>query len=283
MNILHEVNKGNLNIKCGVEDMGWGMDSKMRVKFPSFLTVTLWKSKKEDIRSIAKYCANKIHYALLTDAIGISKDIEQLHLDVPNNFYCTPLAYGDQQSAFIRPFLKSDNELEVSPYIEFNHADEYGFTLIPGSFSDFIITNRTGEDTFFGYTKDFHPMHFPIATLYLIQFCDLIERMILNGERVSDFEEFSDDMFFHTHPKIKSALGNIQKEIADKTSRNQGKKITTLLADGKNIHQLMRAKGITSSFHAQGPEALNIALALQLPLSTVSQYIREHYYGKSIV
>lgn len=261
MSIEIKENNG-LHIVCQKRDMGWGITFNVSARFPSFITNNLIQNNKEEIYKISKYISNKLHYKILTDAKSLLSEINDMGFNSPNKNDGTFISYkleGEPKSAFIRPFIYKNN-IEINSFVQFTSVDAWGFTLIPGSFCDFIISeNSSGQ--LFGYTKDFSEIHYPIATLFIKQYTQMIEDIILKKkDKPSDFEQFSPYDYHYNNPDYKRIKEFISIKIKSLTSHNKSKRIDTLIVNKKTIFDLMHTYQVHSSIGLNGPTLLNIAM-----------------------
>lgn len=279
--ILNEYSKDGLSIASYKRDMGWGFNFGLNVTFPKFLTKKVLVENRETIRNIAKYCANKIQLEALTDANGLFEKMKAHGFTLPDENDGVLLSYDEDKSAFIRPYIFS-GKMDIHPFIEFNSVNEFGFTLVPGHFSDFFITERMTDSSMFGYTKDFMPSHFGIASLYLIDFSQILEEVLIHKNIPKDFDEYQDSAFIRFNPKALEVKNRIHQEIEKRTSLNKSKRIDTLIVNKKSIYDLIRDYNITSSFQVRGTTLLHVALEFGKTVFQIESFVKKYIDKKRI-
>lgn len=254
------------------KDMGWGYIDGMRVLFPSYMTKKETLSQSEILTKIARYCANKISYWLLTDAKSFMEKYQEKHpFDL--KYHAVYLSYAHDKTALLRLF-EFQNRIDISPYISFEGTTNLGFTLSPGHFSDFLIAERT-EEGLFGYTKDFLYMHFPVATEYLEMYCKLYREILHENNVPLDFEEVADYHYLIFNNEVKETKEQIRKKLEELTNINRKKRIDLLHVNGNSIYSLLLEYKATSSLRLSGNVLYNIAIQLGKPTKQVENYIEK--------
>lgn len=273
-----------LDIQTYVDrDMGWGYVDGMRVLFPSYMTIKETMKEKELLNKIAKYCANKIGFWLLTDADSfIKKYQEKYPIDTKED--AVYLSYGDGKTALVYPSMYQ-NQIDVNPYIQFNIASHFGFTLTPGHFSDFHISELSTQDGLFGYTKDFLGIHFPVATEYLEMYCQLYQEILHEMNTPDDFEKVSHTNYLLLHEDVAKVKNQIRKKIEELTSTNQSKRIDSLKIGNENLFTLLHEYNVRYMLRLHGVRLFNIAIRLGKPPKQIDDYLerlqRRQYEKKS--
>lgn len=274
MKIYHEINHNGCTITCFERDMEWGIDFGMNVDFPTWMTEKWVQDNQPMVRRIAQYTANVLEMELLQNATAFFKKQKERGFTI-NEQDGVWVFYEPEKSAFIRPFIYQ-NKMDIVPFIDFNSVNEYGFTLTPGHYSDFIITNKTVGDGLFGYTKDFNASHFGIATAYLLSFCENLENILFKKNMPLEFEELSSHKYVKWSDKGQETTQKIKETIDERCSLNKHKRIDTLIVNKKSVYDLLREHHIQYSFDLRGTRLLKMALALGKPVHQVEKFAKKY-------
>ena len=270
----YEIEKDGCQITCLERDMGWGMNFGMNVNFPDWFTNKWVHEHREMVKKVALYTANKLEMRLLMDAVSVAKEIKGygMELDEKDGVW---VFYDEDKSAFIYPFIHSNN-LDIRPFLTFSSANENGFTLTPGSFSDLLITARTFDERLFGYTKDFTPMHFGVATVYLLNFCENLENVIVKNDTPTDFEEYAVYNFQRMTTFGREITTKIRNKIDALCTVNKSKRIDTLMVNEKNIYDYIREHSMDYYLNVRGVPLLRTAMSLGKSVSQVETFVKKY-------
>lgn len=270
----YEIEKDGCKITCFKRDMGWGMN----VNFPDWFTNEWVHEHREMVRKVALYTANKLEMRLLTDAVSFAKELKEygMQLEERDGVW---IFYDEDKSAFIYPFIHS-NKLDIRPFLTFSSVNEHGFTLTPGSFSDFFITTRTFDERLFGYTKDFTPLHFGVATVYLLNFCENLKNVIVKKDTPTDLEEYATYNYQMMTTFGRDVTTKIHNEIDALCAVNKSKRIDTLIVNEKNIYDYMREHSMNYHLNVRGVPLLHTAIGLGKSVSQVETFVKKYIERK---
>lgn len=268
------IEKNGCRIACLERATSGGKDFRMQVDFPAWLTNEWLHENRETIQKVALYTANKLEMRLLTDAVSFAREIKGYGLAL-NERDGVWIFYDEEKSAFIRPFIFS-NKMDIRPFLEFSSVNEHGFTLTPGSFSDFIMTTRTFDQSLIGYTTDFSAMHFGVASVYLLNFCENLEKIIIKKDTPADFEEYSIYHFQRMTTFGRAITTKIHNEIDALCAVNKSKRIDSLIVNKKSIYDLIIEHDMTYRLNVRGINLLKVALALGKTVFQVEKFVKKY-------
>lgn len=270
-------NNSEMIIHMNERDMGWGIKQDLNVKFPEFMNVQTIKEHKKEIESLMRYCTNKIHYLQLSKGKELLNEIKDKGIVMPKESMYVFIE-DNETNSIIRPFIRnrqaknSHVDIDISPFISFDCPTAYGFTAVPGSFSDFIITENYSNQTV-GYTKDFAYYQFGLTTILLELYSKLFYDFIFNNRKPSDFEEFSVQSFEYKNESYKQIKEKIKGYLEQQLTLNQSEKITMLNIKNESIDTLMDKYDIKYIVGLQHSDIVNIGLTLGKTPYQVKKYI----------
>lgn len=86
-------------------------------------------------------------------------------------------------------FILGRNKLDIRPVVTFHGIYAFRFTVTPGNFSDFYITETFGKNgELFGYTRDFLQYTASLTAILLEDFMQVIKHFI-DGKMPEDYDK----------------------------------------------------------------------------------------------
>lgn len=273
-----EIKQADCVIKCTIDADRRG--DAMHVTFPKWFTNEWIHAHREMVQKIARYTANKLEMQTLTDMVSIAKEMHTYGFEIAKDDGVWVFYDGDK-SALIRPYIHA-NKLDIRPFITFDSVHENGFTLTPGSFSDFIISTRSFDEQLFAYTKDFSHTHFGIASLYVLHWLANLDTFINKKDVPIDFDDYAIYHFQRMHPYGREITVKIEAEIHARCSVNKSKRIDTLIVNQKNIYDYIREYDLNYRVSIRGVSLLQTAIRLGKTVWQVEQFVKKYIDRKRI-